>query len=166
MLDYSRRYDLQVVVFRMSCTHQCGNEDQGWVAHFLLSALRDDPIVIYGDGKQVRDVLYVEDLTRAMTRVLDQAETTRAHAFNVGGGASNAVSLIELLEEIEELTGRPVRIRFDEPRQGDQLYYVSDTRRLTRAIGWEPKTSHREGVRRLFEWLRAQPTPSLQAAAS
>jgi CDP-paratose 2-epimerase len=169
MLDYSRCYDLQVVVFRMSCiygTHQCGNEDQGWVAHFLLSALRDDPIVIYGDGRQVRDILFVEDLTRAMTKVLDQAETTRGQAFNVGGGPSNSVSLIELLEEIEELTGRPVRTRFAEPRQGDQLHYVSDTRRLTRAIGWEPTTSHTEGVRRLFEWLRAQPTASLQAAAS
>ncbi|HEY0564615.1 MAG TPA: NAD-dependent epimerase/dehydratase family protein, partial [Terriglobales bacterium] len=122
--DYARMYDIPSVVFRMSCIagkRQFGNEDQGWVAHFLYSALQRQPITIYGDGCQVRDVLYVEDLVRAFEAARANTTKTSGEIYNMGGGAKNTVSLLELLAMIEQLTGRKVHYDFDAPRPGDQV---------------------------------------------
>jgi CDP-paratose 2-epimerase len=157
VLDYARTFGLRTVVFRMSCIygpHQCGTEDQGWVAHFLLSALNRERLCIYGDGLQVRDILYVDDLVDAM--LLAQANVDRLHgrAFNIGGGPASTTSLVELLDTIGEFTERPIA-RLEPWRTADQRYYVSDTRQFRQATGWRPKVSVRAGVTRLYEWLVA-----------
>ena len=160
VLDYARTFGLQTVVFRMSCIygpHQHGNEDQGWVAHFLLRALNDEPITIYGDGRQVRDVLFVEDLVEAMLLAHDNIAALGGQAFNIGGGPANSVSLLELAGMIERTTGKPVDLRFDDWRLADQRYYVSDISRFTEATGWRPKVSAAEGVSRLHQWLESAP---------
>ncbi len=154
--DYAATFGLPTVVFRMSCIygpHQCGTEDQGWVAHFLLQALSGQPITVYGDGCQVRDVLFVEDLIDAMLLAVADGEKLTGRAFNMGGGPANTVSLLELLDMIERLEGvRPV-VAFEEWRVADQQYYVSDTSAFSQATGWAPKVSPLEGVNRLHQWL-------------
>jgi CDP-paratose 2-epimerase len=140
--DFGRIYGLPTVVFRMSCIagpRQFGTEDQGWVAHFVYSALQNQPVVIYGDGRQVRDVLCVHDLVRAFEAARQNIETTRAEIYNVGGGLENTTSLLELIELIERLTGRRLEWMMDEPRVGDQLFYVTDTSKLQRHTGWKPE---------------------------
>src|SRR5690625_6367 len=130
----------------MSCIygpHQFGNEDQGWVAHFMISALADRPITIYGNGHQVRDILYIDDLTEAFLLALQNIENIAGEAFNIGGGSGNSVSLIELLDLIEKQTGATPDIRFDQWRRGDQYYYVSDTSKFQKATGWEDRKSTR-----------------------
>jgi CDP-paratose 2-epimerase len=157
VLDYARTFDMPNVVFRMSCIygiHQCGTEDQGWVAHFLIQCLLGNTISIYGDGRQVRDALYVEDLVNAMLLASRNAERLAGCAFNIGGGVSHTTSLLELLDVISELEGDQPQVSFHDWRIGDQRYYVSDTRRFTEATGWEPRISVREGVRRLHTWLK------------
>jgi CDP-paratose 2-epimerase len=165
VVDYAHSYGVPTVVFRMSCiygAHQMGNEDQGWVAHFLIQALEGNPITLYGDGKQVRDILYVDDLVEALERAADDAEALAGHAFNIGGGPRNCISLIELIDLIAELQGEPPEVDFGPWRQGDQRYYVSDTTAYTAATGWKPRTPAAEGVRRLHAWLRS---PAHAAAA-
>jgi CDP-paratose 2-epimerase len=155
VLDYARTFGIPAVVFRMSCIygpHQFGNEDQGWVAHFLIRTLEGEPITIYGDGKQVRDVLFVEDLVDAMELVTaDPAHV--GEAFNIGGGAGRCISLLELIELIGELSGDEPEIDFEPWRPGDQRYYVSDTSRFRAATGWRPRVDPAEGVERLYRWL-------------
>lgn len=157
ILDYSRSYGLQTVVFRMSCIygyHQCGTEDQGWVAHFLISALKDNPITIYGDGKQVRDILFVEDLADAFMLASQNIDSLSGEVFNIGGGPENAVSLREILEVIGDKIDGKVPLSYDEWRKGDQLYYVSDTAKFKEATGWQPKVSVDQGIELLTGWLR------------
>ena len=156
VLDYARSFGLRTVVLRMSCIygpHQHGNEDQGWVAHFARCALADRDITVYGDGMQVRDLLFVEDLVDAFIRAREQIDALRGRAFNIGGGADNAVSVLEVLEQIEQLTGRRLRIEFDAWRLGDQRYYVSDIGRFSDATGWRPRMGVQPGVAALCEWL-------------
>jgi CDP-paratose 2-epimerase len=156
VLDWSRSYGLRTVVFRMSCIygpHQYGNEDQGWVAHFLRSALENRPLTIYGDGLQVRDVLYVDDLVDAFERARVDADRLAGHAFNLGGGPGNTLSLLELLAEIGRLTGRAPDVRFEDWRVGDQKYYVSRTQAFEAATGWRARTRVPEGLASLHEWL-------------
>jgi CDP-paratose 2-epimerase len=156
VLDYARSYGLRTAVFRMSCIYgprQFGTEDQGWVAHFLIQALKEQPITLYGDGMQVRDILFVEDLVRAFRLAQSHMETISGQAFNIGGGPSRTVSLLELLELIEELVGHRPEVRFESWRTGDQRYYVSDTRKFQAATGWSPRVGVREGVSRLHAWL-------------
>ena len=156
MLDYARNYGLPAVVFRMSCIygpHQCGNEDQGWVAHFIARALTGRPIVIYGDGRQVRDVLYVDDLVDAFARVRDHIDRVAGSVFNIGGGPARTTSLLELLDALEPVAGSRVNVRYEPWRTGDQKYYVSDTRRFAAATGWRAVTDVGQGVRRLANWL-------------
>ena len=156
VLDYSRTFGLPAVVFRMSCIygpHQFGNEDQGWVAHFLIRALDQAPITIYGDGLQVRDVLFVDDLVDAMIVAHDRIETLAGEAFNIGGGPDRTTSLVELVETIAALRSAPVALEFDAWREADQRYYVSDTRRFGDMAGWTPRVSLEDGVRALHEWL-------------
>ena len=157
VIDWAHSYGVPTVVFRMSCIygpHQCGTEDQGWVAHFLLSALAGQEIAIYGDGRQVRDILYVDDLVEAMLAVQARSATLGGAAFNVGGGPANAVSLRRVLELIAEARGGVApAVRYADWRQGDQRYYVSDHGALSQAVGWTPRVGPREGITRLLEWL-------------
>ena len=157
VLDYARSFDIPATVFRMSCIygpHQKGNEDQGWVAHFLLQALRGEPITLFGDGKQVRDILWAGDLVRAFHIALDQPKRTQAQAFNIGGGPRNAVSLLEVVEAIAHHAGERPHIEWGDWRVGDQRYYVSDTRRFENGFGWCAQTSALEGIARLWDWMQ------------
>lgn len=157
IIDYARTFGLPAVVFRMSCIygpHQMGNEDQGWVAHFLISALERRPIILYGDGMQVRDVLYVADLVDAFLLARENIRTLSAQAFNIGGGPERAISLLELLDMIDELMGERPRYELQDWRPGDQRYYVSDTSKFRAATGWSPKVTPEAGVQKLYEWLR------------
>lgn len=158
ILDWSRCYGIPAVVLRMSCIygpHQFGTEDQGWVAHFLLRALHDAPITVYGDGKQVRDILFVDDLVEAMLLAQSSARKLSGTAFNIGGGPSNAVSLLDVIEMIAGLIGRRPQVRRRPWRQGDQRYYVTNHERFSAATGWRPAVGAREGVALLHEWLLA-----------
>ena len=156
VLDWAKSYDLPACVFRMSCiygAHQHGNEDQGWVAHFVLRTLADEPLTIYGDGAQVRDVLHVDDLVRAFLAARDGIDTVTGHAFNVGGGPDNTLSLLELVDLLEELHGTRPALRFADERPGDQRWYVSDWSRLHTATGWTPRIGPVEGVGALYHHL-------------
>ena len=156
VIDYARTFGLPAVVFRMSCIygpHQFGTEDQGWVAHFLIRALQEEAITIYGDGRQVRDLLFVDDLVDAFLLAQAEIKEVTGQAFNIGGGPGNTLSLLELLELIEEFHGRRPRVRGGAWRPGDQRYYVSNVAKMKGATGWAPKVGVREGVRRLYEWL-------------
>jgi CDP-paratose 2-epimerase len=156
VLDYARTFDLPAVVFRMSCIygpHQRGNEDQGWLAHFLLRALDRQPITIYGDGKQVRDALFVEDLVEAFLLALERIDDVRGEAFNMGGGAANTTSLVELIELIRGVHGEVPPVTLEAWRLADQRYYVSDTRKFQTATGWAPTVPVPSGVTRLYKWL-------------
>jgi CDP-paratose 2-epimerase len=163
--DYARVFGLKTVVLRMSCIYgprQFGNEDQGWIAHFLLSALRGQRLTIYGDGYQVRDALYVADAVDAWLAVLDNIAITRGRVFNLGGGLNNSVSLLELIELIRALTGTDVKYCFADWRPGDQPWYVTDTTALCAATGWHPRTSLRNGLAALQTWLETRFTRSLE----
>jgi CDP-paratose 2-epimerase len=158
VLDYARTFGLPAVVFRMSCIygpHQFGNEDQGWVAHFLMSALKQRPLTIYGDGLQVRDILYVDDLLDAFLLAQQHIDALAGTAFNIGGGPPRTISLVELVEIIGELQGAPLTLQFDAWREADQRYYVSDTRRFETATGWSPRVGVRDGIEALYRWLAA-----------
>ena len=156
VLDYARSFGLPTAVLRMSCIYgprQMGTEDQGWVAHFLIRALRGEPISIYGDGRQVRDILHVDDAVDAYMALWARIEGMRGRAFNLGGGPANAVSLRTLLAHIETLVGRKVMLDFSDWRAGDQRYFVADTRRAAAELGLAPARGWREGVAELAAWL-------------
>jgi CDP-paratose 2-epimerase len=156
ILDYSRTYGLKTVVFRMSCIygpHQFGTEDQGWVAHFLISALEDKPVTIYGNGKQVRDILFVEDLIDAFMMAHKNIDKLAGEVFNIGGGTENTVSLLEILDIIRDKAGKEMDISFEDWRTGDQFYYVSNTDKFKAATGWKPKYNIEKGVENLLRWL-------------
>jgi CDP-paratose 2-epimerase len=157
IIDYARTFGLQAVVFRMSCIygpHQMGNEDQGWVAHFLICALEDRLLTIYGDGRQVRDILYIDDLVDAFLLARANMKKLSGQAFNIGGGPERAISLLQLLKMIDELHGARPRVELCDWRPGDQRYYVSNTRKFRGVTGWAPKVAPLEGVKRLYHWLR------------
>ncbi len=156
ILDYARIYRLETIVFRMSCIygpHQFGTEDQGWVAHFLISSRCGNPITIFGDGLQVRDLLYVDDLMDAMVAAGRLAPTLKGNVFNIGGGPANMLSLKELLALIGELEGRRPVVRYAAWRHGDQRYFAADIRRFKKASGWKPRVGVRDGVAALHRWL-------------
>jgi CDP-paratose 2-epimerase len=156
LLDYARSFGLATTVFRMSCIYgprQFGTEDQGWVAHFILRAQRGDPITIYGDGRQVRDILFVDDLVDAFLLAEQHAATLAGRAFNMGGGPASTISLLDLLDAIESLHGKRPPVAFDRWRTGDQRWYVSDTRAFEQATGWRRKVDAADGIARLDDWL-------------
>ena len=160
VLDFARTFGLPATVLRMSCIfgpRQLGTEDQGWVAHFLRAALRGEPITIYGDGRQVRDLLYVDDLVEALLLARACIGDLSGGPFNLGGGPDNAASLLEVLRLIERLNGEAPRVAFAAWRPGDQLYYVSDTRAFGARTGWRPQVDVETGLTRLWQWLRMQP---------
>jgi CDP-paratose 2-epimerase len=159
--DYSRIFGLPTVVFRMSCiagARQCGNEDQGWLAHFIYSALEGKPLVIYGDGKQVRDVLCVDDLMLAFENVRSQMDVTAGQIYNVGGGPANSVSLLEVIDEIERVTGKTIRYTLQRSRPGDQLFYITDFEKLRKHTGWMPRTPLRKTIEHICGWWNERRT--------
>jgi CDP-paratose 2-epimerase len=156
VLDYARTYGLPAAVFRMSCIygpHQFGTEDQGWVAHFLIQVMKGRPLKLYGDGRQVRDILFVDDLVTAMLLAQEKISSLAGQAFNMGGGAANSTSLLEILARIEALTGKRSHYSFSDWRLGDQKYYVTDTRRFQEATGWQASTSIDSGLEQLYDWV-------------
>jgi len=153
--DFFTIYGLRTVTFRMSCTYgirQFGNEDQGWVAHFIISSFFNKPLVVYGDGKQVRDVLFIDDLVRAFELACQNIDKTKGRAYNIGGGIKNTISLIELLNLLKGFGLNP-EYTFDDWRPADQKVYISDVKKAAE-FGWEPKTSPEEGVKKLLEWVK------------
>lgn len=153
--DFGRVYGLPTVVFRLSCVagpRQFGTEDQGWLAHFVYSALQGKPVVIYGDGRQVRDVLSVHDLIRAFEAARHNIRATRAEIFNVGGGQENTTSLLELIDELASLTGHRLECTRGERRVGDQAVYITDNAKITRATGWKPEISLKQTIQLLQEF--------------
>ncbi|HEU5017628.1 MAG TPA: NAD-dependent epimerase/dehydratase family protein [Pseudolabrys sp.] len=166
VLDYARVFGLRTAVFRMSCIYgvrQFGTEDQGWVAHFLKQAIAGRPITLYGDGCQVRDILYIDDAVNAWIGALDRIDSISGRVFNLGGGIANSVSLRELLDLIAGVLGRRSRIVHDDWRPGDQPWYVSDITAIGRAIEWSPRVPVRAGIAALLAWLTRSLAP--QAAA-
>jgi CDP-paratose 2-epimerase len=157
--DYYRIYDMPTVVFRQSCiygTRQFGVEDQGWVAWFIIAAVTGRPISIYGDGKQVRDILFVEDLLDAYDAGLEKIDQVKGQVFNVGGGTANVLAVwSEFGPMLEKLIGHPLSITFGDWRPGDQKVFVSDIHKAERILGWKPKVGVRAGVQRLFDWVSA-----------
>ncbi|MFC6621305.1 NAD-dependent epimerase/dehydratase family protein [Novosphingobium panipatense] len=159
VLDYARSYGVPSAVLRMSCIYgerQMGTEDQGWVAHFLIRALEGEPITLYGDGHQVRDILHVDDAVAAYLAAWQRIDTVAGRAFNLGGGTANAVSLRTLLAHIGALLGSEVPLRFEDWRAGDQRYFVADRRAVDAALDLSTPLPWREGVERLARWLAAE----------
>lgn len=168
VLDYARSYAMPAVVFRMSCIygpHQHGTEDQGWIAHFLIRALKGESITLFGDGKQVRDVLFVSDLVRALLLAQIHMESIQGQVFNIGGGAAQAVSLLEVIKLISSLGQLTPRVQFAPWRIGDQRYYVADTRKFAAATGWAPQVNVKTGVTALAQWLQTTPEDAEALAA-
>lgn len=154
--DYARIYGLKTVVFRQSCIYgprQFGIEDQGWVAWFIIAALLKQPLTVYGDGKQVRDVLYVDDLVDVYLAALNNIDKAAGKIYNIGGGAGNQLSLLELLDLLRELTGEDVPVASDDWRPGDQPVFVCDVRKAEAELGWKPNVAVADGVARLFDWV-------------
>lgn len=153
--DYARIFGLKTVVFRQSCiygTRQFGIEDQGWVAWFTIATALGKPITLYGDGKQVRDVLYVDDLVRLYQTAIDNADRAAGRIYNAGGGPANAMSLLELLAHLETLSGQAVPVSRADWRPGDQKVFVADIAKVCAELDWAPKIAPAEGVARLWEW--------------
>ncbi len=168
VLDYARSFGLKTTVLRMSCIYgerQLGTEDQGWVAHFLLRAIAGDPLTLYGDGWQVRDILHVTDAVAAYEAAWHRIDQVTGQAFNLGGGPANAVSLRALTLHIADLLGRPVDIAFANWRQGDQKWFVADTRAARAALGLPSPIGWRRGVARLAAHFGAAIAPALDAAS-
>jgi CDP-paratose 2-epimerase len=159
--DYARIYGLHTVVFRQSCIYgwrQFGVEDQGWVAHFCIAARLGKPLSIYGNGKQVRDVLWIEDLIAAYDAAAQHIDVTAGQVYNVGGGPDNTMSIwTEFGPLLEKLARHPIPVKYGDWRPGDQPVYVSDIRKAGRDFGWKPRVSMPEGIIKLWNWIDANP---------
>jgi len=156
MMDFERIYGVPTVTFRQSCiygTHQFGIEDQGWLAWFAICGLRGQSVTIFGDGRQVRDTLYIDDLLEAYELAVRNIDTTRGRAYNIGGGPEHTLSLLELVSMLRNDFKLPMSLEYSDWRPGDQLVYVSDVRRAAADMGWVPRTSPRDGVAKLMRWL-------------
>jgi CDP-paratose 2-epimerase len=153
--EYSYIYKMRTCVFRMSCTYgtrQFGFEDQGWVAWFIIATLFNKPITIYGNGKQVRDMLNAQDLVDAFNRFIHS--DLKQGLFNIGGGPDNTISLLEFLDELEVLTGKRPKINFADWRPSDQKVYITDTSKVEKALKWKINIPVKEGIRQLTQWVR------------
>ena len=159
VIDYARSFGVPTAVLRMSCIYgqrQMGTEDQGWVAHFLIRALENKPVTIYGDGRQVRDILDVGDAVNAYVQTLARIDQVQGRAFNLGGGPANAVSLLELIDEMRTITGRKIELSFEDWRQGDQRWFVANTSAAREALDLPEARGWREGVAGLAKWLAGE----------
>ncbi len=153
--EYSYIYKMKTAVFRMSCTYgtrQFGFEDQGWVAWFIIASLFKKPITIYGNGKQVRDMLYADDLVDAFNRFINSG--LQSGLFNIGGGPENTISLLEFIEKLETLTGNRPKVNFADWRPSDQKVYVTDTSKLRKTLGWDVGTDVNSGIKKLAAWVK------------
>ncbi len=159
--DYARIYGIRTVVFRQSCiygTRQFGVEDQGWVAHFCIAARLGRPITIYGNGKQVRDVLWIDDLIAAYEAAAACIDLSAGQVYNIGGGPENTMSVwAEFGAILEKLAGRSIPVTYADWRPGDQPVYVSDIRKAEQDLGWRPRVSVAEGIECLWRWIDANP---------
>ncbi len=157
--DYARIYGLRTVVFRMSCIYgprQFGNEDQGWLAHFTIASETEKPITIYGNGKQVRDILYIDDLVKAFRLAVEKIDVTAGQVYNIGGGPANTLAVWkEFNKLLSGWKGRAIPVRFEKWRPGDQPCYVSDIRKALSHMKWQPQVDIKTGTRRLWEWVSA-----------
>jgi len=153
--DYARIYDMDTCVVRQSCVYgkyQDGTEDQGWVAWFAKAFLEDIPITLYGDGKQVRDILYIDDLIDFYYRLTKQ--DNKGEIYNIGGGADNTVSLLELIDMLKDMTGKSVDVSYADERPGDQKIFVSDNTKAHSLMGWRPKVGVKKGLEKLIVFLK------------
>jgi len=159
MRDYHRIYDLPSVVFRQSCIYgprQFGVEDQGWVAWMIIAAVTGRLLTIYGDGKQIRDVLHVYDLLDAYDAAIAKMDVVAGRVYNLGGGPGNTMSIwTEFGSMLEKLLGKPVPVQRGDWRPGDQKVFVADIRKAGLELGWKPRIGVEEGVKKLFEWVQA-----------
>ncbi len=156
VIDYHRIYGLNSIVFRQSCIYgyrQFGIEDQGWVAWFMIASQIGRPITVFGDGKQVRDILFIDDLLDAYDAAFQAGAAAAGRAFNIGGGVSNVVSLLDLLNFIAKRTGSELPRKFAEWRSGDQKVFVSDISRAQKELGWAPKIDTKRGLDLLYDWV-------------
>lgn len=154
-IDYSRIYGLRATTFRQSCiygTRQFGIEDQGWVAWFSIAAALGKPITVFGDGKQIRDVLYVSDLVRAYEAAINRPDAASGQAFNIGGGPANTLSLLELLAHLKQVLGKEIEVAKSDWRPGDQKVFVCNINKAKELLGWSPEISVDDGVQRLIKW--------------
>jgi CDP-paratose 2-epimerase len=155
--DYARIYGLRTIVFRQSCIfgyRQFGIEDQGWVAWFVIAAVLNKPLTIFGNGKQVRDVLFIDDLVRAYEMGWNSIEKITGGVYNIGGGPRNTISLLDLLEFLNQECGLTIPATYSDWRPGDQPVYISDIRKARREFGWHPEMEWTMGVRKLVDWVR------------
>jgi CDP-paratose 2-epimerase len=160
-IDYARIYGLRSVSLRQSCIYgprQFGIEDQGWVAHFVIAACLGRPITIYGDGKQVRDLLHISDLIRAYDLAIKNIEKIRGQAINLGGGPENTITIwSEFGPLLESLLGKPINVNWSDWRPGDQKVFIANIQRARERLGWRPQVSPDEGIRNLFQWVSSNP---------
>ena len=153
--DYHYIYDMKTAVFRMSCiysTRQFGFEDQGWVAWFVIANLLNKPVTIYGNGKQVRDLLYADDLIEAYDKFIKF--DSRHEVFNIGGGLNNTISLLEFIALVEKKIGSKMKISFSDWRPSDQKVYISDISKIKARLNWQPEIDIEQGVERLIHWVK------------
>lgn len=156
--DYARIYGIKTVVFRQSCIYgprQFGVEDQGWVAWFIIALCQSKKITIYGDGKQVRDILFISDLVRAYDLAIDNISEISGQIYNIGGGKENSISVwYEFVQILEKLFRRKITANFSDWRPGDQKIYISDIDKAKKSFGWKPEVSPKEGMEKLYNWVR------------
>jgi CDP-paratose 2-epimerase len=156
ILDYARIYGIKTINLRQSCIYgprQFGVEDQGWVAHFIISAVFNRPITVYGDGKQVRDILFIDDLVDAYLLAIDDIKVTSGKVYNIGGGASNSISLLEFIQMLEDSLGKKIVFKFEDWRPGDQKIYISDIKLAKKDFGWTPRINAKSGIGLLVKWV-------------
>lgn len=157
--DYERIYGIPTVVFRQSCIfgpRQFGVEDQGWLAWFILAFTFGKTVKIYGDGMQVRDVLYIDDLVRAYEMAIEKIDTSKGKIYNVGGGVTNSISIWKELQPVlEGLFGRELKPEFGPWRPGDQKVYISDIKKIEKELGWKPNIKVADGIEKLFTWIQS-----------
>ncbi|MBI3486287.1 GDP-mannose 4,6-dehydratase [Candidatus Daviesbacteria bacterium] len=155
--DYFRMYQIPTVVFRQSCIYgprQMGVEDQGWTAHFAIASILGKPITIFGEGKQVRDLLHVDDLIEAYLKSITLINKTRGEVFNIGGGEKHSFSLLEYIQFLEKLLNKKIKFKLAPVRPGDQKIYISDNTKLKKILDWQPKTCHKDGLKSLAIWVK------------
>lgn len=155
--DYYRMYDIPTVVFRQSCIYgprQMGMEDQGWVAHFAIKTLLKEPLTIYGDGKQVRDLLHVTDLIAAYQTAIDKIKTAKGKIYNIGGGSDHSFSLLEYVAYLEAIIGKKILLNFQQMRPGDQKIYISNTQKINKELNWSQQICHKQGLEELYNWVK------------
>ena len=157
VIDYAKLYNLKTVSLRLSCVYgenQWGTEDQGWIAWFIKCALHNNKIKLFGTGKQVRDVLHVSDLTNLIYLCVKKINSIKGHAFNIGGGPKNTLSLLELINKIEIKLKTKINFSFKKERFGDQKFFVNNLSKIKKMTGWHPKVSVNDGLKKYINWIK------------